>query len=195
MVTVMGIAASPRRSGNSTTLLRSVLQGAETKGARTGIVHLNDFVYKGCQACKTCSPDGKCIVKDALTPLFAAMHLADILVFASPIYFDGLNGQMKLFFDRCHHLFYRDGKRKPQLTGKRRAAIIVTYEDKPREEYWKAAKALAFYLDWMGDFGEIRIVSEARLSKADAASKRPDLLEMTEQLGRQLVDELQNEKK
>lgn len=192
MVNVLGIAGSPRRSGNSTTLLKSVLQGAESRGARTEIVHLNDFVYKGCQACKTCSPGGKCVVRDALTPLFAAMHLADILVFASPIYFDGLNGQMKLFFDRCHHLFYRDGKRKPQLTGKRRAAIIVTYEDKPKEEYFKVAKALAFYLDWMGDFGEIKIVSEAKLIKADDASKRPDLLEKTRQLGQQLVDELQN---
>ena len=191
MITVMGIAGSPRRNGNSTTLLRSVLKGAESKGARTEIVHLNDLVFKGCQGCKTCSPGGHCVVKDALTPLFAALKLADIWVLASPIYFDGICGQVKQFFDRCHHFFYKDGKRGRQLPGKRRAAIIVTYEDKQREEYLVPAKALAFYMDWMGDFGDIKIIAESRLGKADAASKRSDLLETTEKIGQQLVEEFQ----
>lgn len=190
MITVIGIAGSPRRNGNSTTLLGSVLKGAESKGARTENVHLNDLLYKGCQGCKTCSPGGHCVVKDALTPLFAALKLADIWVLASPVYFDGLSGQMKAFFDRCHHLFYKDGKSGPQLLGKRRAVIILTYEDKPSEYYLKVAKSQAFYLKWMGDFGDIKIVSESQLSKADAASKRPDLIETTENIGRQLVDEL-----
>lgn len=190
MITAIGIAGSPRRNGNSTTLLNSVLKGVESKVVRNEIVHLNDLLYKGCQGCKTCSPGGHCIVKDALTPLFAALKLADIWVLASPVYFDGLSGQMKTFFDRLHHLFYKDGKRGPQLVGKRRAAIILTYEDKANEYYLEVAKSQALYLKWMGDFGDIKIVSEGKLRKADAASKRPDLLEMTENIGQQLVEEL-----
>jgi multimeric flavodoxin WrbA len=57
MITVIGIAGSPRRNGNSTTLLSSVLKGAESKGARTETVHLNDLLYKGCQGVKR--EDGK----------------------------------------------------------------------------------------------------------------------------------------
>ncbi len=76
MKTVIGIAGSPRRNGNSTTLLRSVEKGAESKGARTGIIHLNDLTYKGCQACEKCSPGGRSIIKDALTPVFSALKLA-----------------------------------------------------------------------------------------------------------------------
>ena len=41
----------------------------------------------------------------------------------------------------------------------------------------------------LGDFGDVRIVSEGKLWEADAALKRPDLLEMTEKLGRKLVEE------
>ena len=76
------------------------------------------------------------------------------------------------------------------MIGKRRAVIILTYEDKPSEYYLKVAQSQAFYLKWMGDFGDIKIVSEGKLGKADAASKRPDLLETTENIGRLLVDEL-----
>ena len=190
MITVLGIAGSPRRNGNSTTLLRSMLKGAEAKDAHTDIIHLNDLTYRGCQACEKCAPGGKCILKDALTPVFSAIKLADILVLASPIYYDGFSGQMKLFLDRCRQLHKLDGKQEKRLTGKRRAAIIVTYEDKPREAYFNTAKAEAGYLNWMGDFGEIKIVSEGKLWEADAALKRPDLLEKNEELGKQLVEEL-----
>jgi hypothetical protein len=82
-----------------------------------------------------------------------------------------------------------NGKPKKRLMGKHRAVIIVTYEDKQREDYLKVAKAQAGYLGWMGDFGDVRIVSEGMLWEADAALKRPDLLEMTEKLGRQLKEE------
>lgn len=193
MISVIGIAGSPRRNGNSTTLLERVLKGAESRGARTEITYLNDLNYKGCQGCKTCSPRGHCVVKDALTPLFAALKLADIWVLASPVYFDGLSGQMKTFFDRCHHLFNIDGKKEPQLQGKRRAAIILTYEAKSSDYYLKVAESQACYIKWMGDFGDIKIVSECELSKADAVLKRPDLLETAENIGQQLVDELQGD--
>jgi multimeric flavodoxin WrbA len=188
---MIGIAGSPRSNGNSTTLLRSVLKGAESVGARTGVVHLNDLMYKGCQACKKCCPGGRCIVKDPLVPLFTALKLAHIWVLASPIYFDGFSGQMKLFLDRCHQFFHKDGKEEPQLVGKRRAAIIVTYEDEQSEYYLEAAKAQAGYFGRMGDFSEVKIIAEGKLKEAGAASNRPDLLKITEELGGQLVKELE----
>jgi len=193
MISAIGIAGSPRRNGNSTTLLKSVLTGAEANGARTDIIYLNDFVYKGCQGCQTCSPNGRCILKDPLTPVLSALKMADIWVLASPIYYDGFSGQIKLFFDRCRHLTIKDGKREPQLIGKRRAALIVTYEDNPNEFYLKVARAQAGYLPWMGDFGEIAIMSESNLWETGAASGRPDLLEKTEKIGRQMVEELEKQ--
>jgi multimeric flavodoxin WrbA len=136
-----------------------------------------------------------CVVKDALIPLLSALKLTDIWVLASPIYFDGFCGQMKLLLDRCHHFIYRDGKRAPQLTGKRRAAIIVTYEVEQCEDYLKVAEVQAGYLGWMGDFGEVKIIAEGELNEADAASNRPDLLKITEELGRKLVEELESKKR
>jgi multimeric flavodoxin WrbA len=48
-IRVLGIAASPRRNGNSSTLLRAALGGASAAGAESAI-RLNDLTCKGCQA-------------------------------------------------------------------------------------------------------------------------------------------------
>ena len=190
MIKAIGIAGSPRRAGNSTTLLKAALDGAASAGAETDIVYLNDLVFKGCQGCQPCTPDGQCRVRDALTPVFAALKLADVWMLASPIYFDGVSGQMKTFFDRCHWLTNEAGERKARLTGRRRAAIIVTYEASPSEGYRKVAQILADYLGWMGEFGTVEVMSEANLGPSDAAKEKPDLLTKATRMGEQLVRSL-----
>lgn len=190
MVKAIGIAGSPRRVGNSTTLMKAALKGAAAAGAQTDIVYLNDLTFKGCQGCQPCTPDGHCRIRDALTPVFAALKLADVWMLASPIYFDGVSGQMKMFFDRCLWLTNEAGQRKARLTGKRRAAIIVTYEAGPSEGYRQVARTLANYLGWMGEFGTVEVMSEANLGPSDAAKQQPDLLAKATRMGQELVQSL-----
>jgi len=190
MVKAIGIAGSPRRAGNSTTLLKAALGGAAAAGAETDIVYLNDLTFKGCQGCEPCAPDGRCRIRDALTPVFAALKLADVWVLASPIYFDGVSAQMKTFFDRCLWLTNERGQRKARLNGKRRAAVIVTYEAGPSEGYRKVAQTLANYLGWMGEFGTVEVMSEANLGPSDAAKQKPDLLTKATGMGQELVRSL-----
>ena len=187
---IIGIAGSPRKSGNSTTLLEAVLAGAAPTGAGGEIVYLNDLRFRGCQACGPCTPDDTCVVEDELTPVLAALRRARIWVLAAPIYFDGVSGQMKTFFDRCFHLTNRQGRLEPQLSGPRAAAVIVTYEDKPRRDYLDVAKRLAAYLKWMGDFEPVEVLSEGNLGPAGAAGERPELLTRARQTGKRLVEQL-----
>lgn len=185
MFNVIGIAGSPRKDGNSTTLLKAVLAGAAGAGGK--IVYLNDLTFRGCQACRPCSADDTCNVQDDLTPILAEIRRADIWVLAAPIYFDGVSGQMKTFFDRCHHLTSQAGQVRPQLKGPRTAAVIVTYEDKPRQDYLDVANRLAGYLKWMGDFEPVEVLSEGNLGPAEAASKSPELLARARRVGQELV--------
>jgi len=185
MAKAVGISGSPRRAGNSATLLRAALQGAAAAGAETALVHLNDLTYRGCQGCADCGQGGECTLQDELTPVFAALREADVWLLASPIYHDGLSGQFKGFFDRCAAW---EGQNR--LPGKRRAAMIITYMDKRREDYLRVARTVPFYLGWMGDFGEVPVLDGAELGPADAAAARADLLAEAEALGRGLVEEL-----
>jgi multimeric flavodoxin WrbA len=188
--TVIGIAGSARRNGNSATLMRAVLKGARQAGADVKEVYLNGLSFKGCQGCFPCSPKGECVLDDDLTAVLEELRMADGWVLASPIYYDSVSGQMKVFFDRCR-TFTRDHEThelKPQLEGKRKGVVIVVYEDRPRDDYRHEAQKLAQYLSWMGDFGEVEIISEGDLFAADAVACRPDLLARAEELGRRLFE-------
>ena len=188
MLKVIGIAGSPRRKGNSATLLEAALKGAAGAGAEVETVRLNELEpFRGCQGCLACLEKGECAIKDALTPVVRSLAAAEVWVLAAPIYFDGVSGQMKTFFDRLFWLCWQGGERKARLAGRRRAAVIVTNEDKPRKDYHHEAEKLAFYLSWMGDFGEVEIVSEGRRGPAGAAAERPELLARAEELGRKLA--------
>lgn len=190
MLSVIGIAGSPRRGGNSTALLHAVLEGAAEAGAAADVIHLNDISFRGCQGCERCAPGGRCVVTDALTPVLSALRLADIWVLASPIYFDGVSGQMKTFFDRLHCFMMEDGEAKPRLQGKRRAAIVVTSEAKPYDAYQTVVKSLAGYFSWMGSFGEVEVVCEGELGSVGAAAERPEVVAHAKALGRKLVEDL-----
>ena len=190
MARVIGIAGSPRKNGNSTTLMEAALAAAEAAGAETSIVYLNELTFRGCQGCDPCTPDLTCRVTDELTSVLKAVSAADGWVLAAPIYYDGVSGQMKLFFDRLRHLTNDAGDHHPMLPGRRAAAVIVTYEDKQREDYLNVARVLANYLAWMGDFGEVEILSAGRLGPADAAAGRADLLQEAGGIGRKLMDRL-----
>jgi len=179
----IGIAGSPRPRGNSATLMQAVLDGAAAEGAITKSVLLNPLSFRGCQGCEVCTEDLSCILTDDLTPVMADVQACDIWVLAAPIYYDGVSGQLKLFFDRLRHTTRRGASLEPMLPGRRAAAIIVTYADGPRADYRREAEKLAGYLPWMGDFAAVEILAAANLGPPSAAAGRADLLEEARRIG------------
>jgi len=97
---VLGIAGSPRRGGNTDTLLAEFLRGAADKGAETKLIRLNGMKFVGCQHCDACLKDGNCAVKDEMQDIYPAFEEADVIVMASPIQFMGITAPMKAMIDR-----------------------------------------------------------------------------------------------
>ena len=179
---IIGIAGSPRKRGNTTILLDHVLESAAENGAeRLPIVYLNDLVFKGCQNCGGCDDTGVCVLKDDLTPVYDSLRESDVWVLSSPIYFDGISGQLKLFFDRLICL----NKRK--LPGKRRAAIVIAYEDKQREDYLKNMEVYRGYLNWFGDFEFTEVMEAWGVAAKGDVNSKPEFLEQAKELGRRLT--------
>ncbi|MFA6363434.1 flavodoxin family protein [Methanoregula sp.] len=106
-VTVLGISGSPRRHGNTETLLDSFLDGARAAGAIVEKVVLNDLNYSPCRGCNACHKTGKCIVNDDAPGLFDRILAADCVAVASPIYSMGITAQLKGFIDRAQYLWAR----------------------------------------------------------------------------------------
>lgn len=184
----VGIAGSPRKRGNSSSLLRAYLRGTASEGFKTKFIYLNGLLFRGCQACDRCVKGKSCSVKDDLNRIFPILKKAQIWAFASPIYYDGVSGQLKMFFDRLRFTTYEPCK----LEGARRGILIVTYEDDRKKEYYETASQLAHYFNWndRGDFGDVRIVAESNLGPKEAWKARPDLLEKLKIIGIDQAKEL-----
>jgi len=100
-VTVLGLAGSARRGGNTETLLDWCLDAAREAGATVTKVRLCDLDLHGCRACDACWNDGTCVVKDDMQLLYPHLQGADSIVLAAPVYFMGMPAVPKMMIDRC----------------------------------------------------------------------------------------------
>jgi multimeric flavodoxin WrbA len=83
--------------------LQPFLEGAREGGAETETIYLKDRNINYCLGCFHCltKTPGICVHKDDMPPLLEKVRLADVLVYASPLYIYTVTAQMKTFLDRC----------------------------------------------------------------------------------------------
>ncbi len=101
---VCGIVGSPKKKGNVDLLVSQVLKGAESQGAQTQTVYLNDLQIKPCQSCGVNPYPRYCLYDDDMGILYKALESCDVIVLGSPVYFDTVSAQTKLAIDRCNCL-------------------------------------------------------------------------------------------
>ena len=128
---VIAINGSPRKNWNTDTLLKKVLEGAESAGAETEMVYLYDLKFCGCKSCMACKlkkepRPNRCVLRDELTPVLDKVHEADAVVLGSPIYFSEVTGEMRSFVERFlfQYLNY-DDHTKP-LSPAKKTALVFT---------------------------------------------------------------------
>ena len=105
---VLIINSSPRKGGNSETLAASFAKGAEEAGHKVETVYLREKNYSFCKGCLACLKVGHCVIGDDAVEIAARMHDADVLVFATPVYYYSVSGQLKTMLDRANPLFDSD---------------------------------------------------------------------------------------
>ncbi len=99
---VLIISSSPRKGGNSDTLCDKFLKGAIDAGNVAEKIFLKDKKINYCTGCGYCNTVDytSCSQNDDMKEILDKMQNADIIVFATPIYFYTISGQMKTFIDR-----------------------------------------------------------------------------------------------
>lgn len=106
------ISSSPRKGGNSDTMADEFLRGAVEAGNTVEKINIRDIELKFCIGCLSCQRTGKCVLRDDMNALYDTVQRADILVFATPVYYYGMTGQLKTFLDRLNPLFSKDNSFK-----------------------------------------------------------------------------------
>ena len=87
-------------------------RGALEAGHEVEKINLGAKKINYCLGCGVCNATGKCVQKDDMAEMIAKVQNADTIIFATPIYYYEMSGQLKTFLDRCNPLYPQENKFK-----------------------------------------------------------------------------------
>lgn len=173
---ILIISTSPRRGGNSETLADEFARGALAAGHQAEKVCLYDKTIGFCTGCLACQKTKRCVVHDDADDIVRRMRDADVLVFATPVYFYEMCGQMKTLLDRSNPLF-------PGDYAFRDVYLLASAADSEESAMDGAVKGLE---GWVACFEKARLKGVVRGAGADGPGvlrNRPAVLRAAREMG------------
>ena len=105
MKKILVISTGFRKNGNSDRIAQEFEKGAADAGHKVEHIRLSGKNIKCCRGCFSCQKTMKCVIQDDVADVLQKMKDADVVAFATPVYFSGMCGTMKKFLDRTYPLF------------------------------------------------------------------------------------------
>ncbi len=105
MIKLLSISGSPVKDSSTDILLTRIADSFVKEVDRpvsVDTVKLNELKFIPCQACGKAPTPAYCFYDDDLTGVYKLLEACDCLIFGSPVYFDSVSGQAKMFIDRCN---------------------------------------------------------------------------------------------
>lgn len=156
---------SPRRNGNTSSLVKSFTEGAESAGHTVTEFFLQDMNIRGCRGCfgGHSGQDSPCVQKDDMDKIYPSVKESDVVVLASPLYYWNMSGQLRTAVDRLFAIEEGDGN---LLRGHgRSSALLMAAEGSGFEDVLLYYDHLTEHLKWQnlghvlaggnGDIGDI----------------------------------------
>ena len=110
MKRVIVLSTSLRRGSNSDMLADRFVEGALSAGNDVEKVSLVGKDIQFCRGCFACQKLGRCVIKDDVNDIMAKVLEADVVCWATPIYYYEMSGQMKTLIDRLNSMYPLDYK-------------------------------------------------------------------------------------
>lgn len=155
---VLIISTSPRKGGNSDTLAEEFAKGAREAGNQLEKIELYNKTIGFCKGCLACQKSLRCVIHDDADTIAQKMLTADVIVFATPIYYYEMSGQMKTMLDRANPLY-------PANYAFRDIYLLATAADTEKSAMDGAIKGLE---GWIACFEKARLAGTVFGGGADA---------------------------
>lgn len=193
---ILAIEGSPRKGGNSHTLLAAFLDGVAGAGAAHRAVHLRDYKFEPCAGCEQCRRDKACTrFQDGMTLLYPLVREARGLILVTPVHNYNVTAWVKAFIDRlyCYYDFADTRPRtwSSRLAGAGRKAVIAAVaEQEEPENLGVALPAMRLPLAALGYeiAAELPVLG---LFDRGVIAKHRHILDQARNLGRELAQGLQ----
>ena len=106
---ILAISGSPRKGGNTDTLLKVALDVLNKKGIETEFITLSGKKILTCNVCMACSNEPTCILEDDFDTIFRAMLDSDGFIIGSPVYFGSATAEITALLDRAGYVSRKNG--------------------------------------------------------------------------------------
>ncbi len=124
---IIAISGSPRKNGNTETLLDWTIESAVATGADVKKYNVCSIRFSPCKECGACSKTGECIQDDDLRAILPEFMAADKVIIATPVFFMNMPAQLKAFIDRFQCLWAKKVQLGQPLRGdsKRHTGYLI----------------------------------------------------------------------
>ena len=102
MKNILIIQGGGRANGNTAQFIKAFTAGTEESGHTVETISLMKSEVKGCLGCNACRYGKPCVQKDIFNSLVPKIKAADLIVFASPLYFWTVSSRIKAFIERFY---------------------------------------------------------------------------------------------
>lgn len=145
MKKVLIIQGGGRPNGNTSQLVGAFVKGTEEAGHQVETISLMKNEVKGCLGCNACRYGKPCIQRDSFNDMIPKIREADLLVFASPLYFWTISSRIKAFIERFYCIAEVDTN--PPLGRYEKypikdSALLLTAAD---NFFWTFEQAVSYY--------------------------------------------------
>lgn len=97
---IVVLQGSPNRNGSTSILVQAFQKGAEEAGHTVEVIEVAYAGVHPCTGCVACGYEGPCVQKDGMERIRKELLSADMIVFATPLYYYGMTAQLKTVIDR-----------------------------------------------------------------------------------------------
>jgi multimeric flavodoxin WrbA len=193
MSQILAIYGSPRRRGNTATLLKHAVQGAVDAGAQVNEIILRDLKMSPCLEIYACKKEGKCAIKDDFHNVVDQILSADGLILASPIFFYTVSAHTKILMDRCQSLWVKkywiDKVPFGQWEPKRKGLFISVGATKGKKLFNGVLLTVKYFFDVL-DMELFKSLLYRSLEFEDDVLKHPEYLKEAYEAGKALAEAL-----
>ena len=127
MKRILILNGAARKNGSTSGLIHAFREGAESSGNSVNELYLYDMDISDCRGCLACERKGitdepnPCSIKDDMVQVYEEFRKADVIVFASPIYYWSITGKLKTTVDRLFAMIGALG-----MDGYRKSSVLLS---------------------------------------------------------------------
>jgi multimeric flavodoxin WrbA len=190
---IVAIFGSPRRKGNTATLLRESIRGARQSGVIVEEIVLRDLKISPCLEIYGCKAAGECAIKDDFQKVRDLILDAQGLILASPIFFYSVSAHTKILMDRFQSLWVKkywiDKTPKSQKNIHRKGLFIAVGATKGKKLFDGSLLSMRYFFDIL-DMQLWKSLLYRQLDFEGDVLKHPEYLQEAYEAGKAFAHEL-----